>query len=210
MHVTDAPRRPPFMTDPTHLSVLAGQKYVVLRVGGDVERLVRDTQQRVRERLAGLPVGFPNTGHVTLKGYPSGTDHDRVTRILDAWSREVPPLAVETERLSQFGPPHQVVILRVTKTEALSRAYCRIAELSNQAGLPILPQGGRPVEEWVFHVSLAYCKDLPEPDWARVVDLVDGLAVPPARFDAEDAELVCFDDDGEHQAIYRLGGPTPA
>jgi hypothetical protein len=130
--------------------------------------------------------------------------------VLERWSSELSPLSIKAERLSHFGPPHQVVILRVKKTEALSRAYCRVAELSNQADLPILPQGGRPIEEWVFHVSLAYCKDLPESDWARVVELVDHLSVSPARYVAEDAELVCFDDDGEHQAIYRLGGPTPA
>ena len=210
MHMTDTLRRPAFMTDPTHLSALAGQKYVVLRVGGDVERLFEETQRRLRERLAGLPVGFPNTGHVTLKGYPRGTDHDAVTRVLDRWSSEMPPLSIETERLSHFGPPHQVVILQVKKTEALSRAYCRVAELSNQAGLPLLPQGGRPVEEWVFHISMAYCKALPEQEWARVVELVAGMSVPPARYVAEDAELVCFDDDGEHQAIYRLGDPTRA
>ena len=195
------------MTDPAHLTALAGQKYVVLRVGGDVDRLFRDTQRLLRERLAGLPVGYPNTGHVTLRGFPPDTDYDRVTEVLDAWSSETPPLAIEIERPTYFGPPHQAIILRVKRTDGLVRAYSRLAELADQASLPAIAETGRPVEAWVFHVSLAYCKDLSEGAWARVVELVEGLRVPPAHYLAQDAELVCFDDEGEHQTVFRLGDP---
>ena len=203
-------QRPTFMTDQAHLSALAGQKYVVLRVGADVERVFRDTQRLLQERLAGQPVGYPNTGHVTLRGFPRGTNYDRLAAVLDVWSRETPPLAIETERLTHFGPPHQAVILRVRKTEDLVRAYSRLAELADRAGLPAVAESGRPVEEWVFHVSVAYCKDLPELEWARVVQLVASSSVSPARSIADDAELVCFDDEGEHQTLYRLRGqPGP-
>ena len=184
------------MTDPAHLTALAGQKYVVMRVGGEVERLFRDTQRLLRERLVGLPVGYPNTGHVTLRGFPSGTDHIKVTGVLNAWSRETAPLSIETERLSHFGPPHQTIILRVRRTEELVRAYARLAELADQAGLSALPEGGFPVERWVFHVSLAYCRDLPEADWTRVVAMIERQPVPSASCLAEDAELVCFYDEG--------------
>ena len=193
------------MTEPAHLTAPAGQKYVVLRVGGDVECVVQDTQRQLRERLAGLPVGYPNTGHVTLRGFPRDTDFDRVIQVLDTWSIETPPLAIEIERPTQFGPPHKVLILRVKRTGELVRAYSRLAELADQAGLPAIAETGRPVEAWVFHVSLAYCKNLTDEDWARVVELVEGLTVPPAHYRAEDAELVCFDDEGEHQTVFRLG-----
>ena len=193
------------MTDPAYLTALAGQKYVVLRVGGEVERAFQETQRLLRDRLAGLPIGYPNSGHVTLRGFPSGSDHISVTGVLNAWAREMAPLVIETERLSHFGPPHKVIILRVRRTDELVRAYARLAELADQAGLGALPEGGFPVERWVFHVSLAYGRQLPEADWARVVELAESLSVPPARYRAEDAELVCFDDEGEHQTVYRLG-----
>ena len=194
------------MTDPAHLTALAGQKYVVMRVGGEVERAFRDTQRLLRERLAGLPVGYPNTGHVTLRGFPSGSDHVKVTGVLNAWSREVGPLAIETERPGVFEPPYKVVILRIARTDDLVRAYARLAELADQAGLGAVPDGGFPVERWVFYMSLAYGRSLSESDWARVAELAEGLWVPPARYRAEEAELVCFDDEGEHQTIYPLGG----
>ena len=198
------------MTDPAHLTALAGQKYVVMRVGGEVDRLFQETRRLLLERLAGLPVGHPNAGHVTLRGFPCGTDYDRLSQVLDDWSTETPPLAIETERLAYFGPPHQIIMLRVRRTEALVRAYARLAKLADEAGLPAIAGIARPVEDWVFHISLVYCRNVPEADWARVVALVDGLTVRSARKVAEDAELVCFDDEGEHQTVYRLGSRTSA
>ena len=205
----EATKRPPFMTNPAHLTVLAGQKYVVLRVGGEVGRVFQESQELLLARLRGLPVGYPNAGHVTLRGFPPGTDYDRVSQVLDVWSKETPPLVVETERPGYFGPPHQAIILRVRRTDALVTAYARLAELADRAGLPAIAETGRPIEEWIFHVSVLYCRAVPAADWARVVELVERLSLPTARCVVADAELVCFDDEGEHQTLYLLEGQPP-
>jgi len=198
--------RPPFLTDLAHVASLEGQCYVVVRVGGAVESLFLDMKARLLNRLHGASAIGPTTGHVTLRGFPNESASGRIDEVVATWAAKTPPLLIETDGLSVFGAPHQVVILRVMKTPELVRAYSQLAELAAEAGLASLAGSMKTVADWTFHVSVLYCKELPRTEWESLVGLVAGLSVPPAQWVADDAELVCFAGGVERRTTFRLTG----
>jgi hypothetical protein len=76
---------------------------------------------------------------------------------------------------------------------------------AERPGLPQWPQGTVPdVESWIFHMSVAYCADLPAVDWAPIPAWAERLAVPPGRCIASEVEVVAFDDDGPERLVARI------
>jgi 2'-5' RNA ligase len=190
----------PFITDPARLGDLAGQRYVVLRPTGEVEQVHRDVQGRVRARLGDLPAAYPNP-HVTLIGFPGG-ERQAIGALVEAWARGVPALELEIERVNVFPHPFRIVIAQVMKTARLAGAMTAIHEEARRRGLPDWPPGTvPPPEEWVFHMSVAYCRDLADSDWQALSPWAERLEVASARCTVTEAELVVFDG-----GVERLGG----
>jgi 2'-5' RNA ligase len=193
--------RRPFITDPDHLAVVEGQRYVVFRPVGQVQRTFETLQRQLRETLADPRISFPLTGHVTLRGFPIGTSVESITRMVEAWALTVPPLMIEAEALATFPPPWQVVIVQVRTTPELERAYGSLAEAARRGGLPVLPELERTEKEWVFHMSLCYCTGLDDAAWRQTVERADPLRVSPVTCVVDEVEVIAFDEGSE-----RLGG----
>ncbi len=184
---------PPFIIDPSLRAGLEGQAYVVLRPTGSIVEQFSTARQRLRNQLTGRPLTHPNSAHVTIKGFPRGSDHAAVERVVDRWAAQADPLLIRIEDIDVFGPPTKAVIFRVTKTDALKRAYTTLFAESDAEGLPYFGTSPRrTVDEWTFHISIAYCERLSDEDWSRAADDARSLAIEPADCIVREAELVHY------------------
>ncbi len=199
----------PFIDDPAHVALLEGQRYLVLRPYGEVSSAHAAVQSLVRARLPGLPVSYPARAHVTLQGFPNSTSLEHVQTFAASWAAGVPPLRIEVERLSVFPAPFKTVIIQVRKTPHLFRALSSARELAKRRGLPERPAGSVPsVDEWIFHMSVAYCSQLSDDDWSRVPSFIETLGVPSVACVVPYAELAAFDHGREYSGgLYPLSGP---
>jgi 2'-5' RNA ligase len=198
----------PFIDDPEHIKELDGQRFVVFRPTRQVTLYHRQVQDVVRRRLAGLAVSYPARAHVTLTGFASGTPLEHVQELVSDWIRAVPCLELALQGGTSFPTPFRIVILKVAKTRPLYAALHSLRRMADQRGLPVSTVV--PVEEWVFHMSLAYCARLGVADWEDIARLVEGLKAPTLSWVQETVEIVGFDDGREYSGgIHSLSRETP-
>jgi 2'-5' RNA ligase len=192
------PESEPFITDPGHLAELEGQRYVVLRPEDELRAAYEEIRGQFELALDREPVSYPNIGHVTLRGYPAGTNAEDIGRAVERWATRSPPLDLESEGLSIFGEPDRIVVLVIRKTPELADAYQRLLGESLSTGLPDWP-GRISAEDWVFHMSVAYCRALNDEAWTRAVELARSLKPAAGLHRADQAELVAFDGGVERR-----------
>ena len=141
-----------------------------------------------------------------MRAFPAGTDLDTIRQTVEAWAGATRPLRLEVDGVSVFGTPFQIVVVAIRKTPELADAYRRLLGESLRAGLPNWP-GTIAVDEWVFHLSVAYCGELAEPAWRRVAEAAQSLSPGKGHELAGHVELVAFEKRSE-QAVgtFALGG----
>ena len=192
----------PYMTDPALLKSLKGQQYVVLRPGAAVAEFYRREQSAVLGRLPG-GVPHPHTGHVTLRGF---FEPERVASLREAivgWARSLAPIDLRVEAIDGFPPPFSVLIARLKRTHSLLDAYAGLTELLDSTDFVRI--GELPLDEWVFHLSLAYANTLDEQAWAQALE-ASAREVEPKPFETvSSVDLVWYDDTGEHIENMPLG-----
>ncbi len=193
----------PFIEDPGHLSRLEGQQYVVLRAASPVTNVWTRVQEIARVRLFGLPVSYPAQPHVTLAGFARGAPRHEVQEVVDAWSSTVAPLRLAVERIASFPVPFKVVIAQVRKTPELFDAMASLRGLATERQLPTTLV--TPVDEWIFHLSVAYCRRLSAEAWDDVTAFLNTLEAPVVDCVVGKAELVVYDEGQEQSGgIYGL------
>jgi 2'-5' RNA ligase len=197
----------PFIDDPAHIRALDRQRFVVLRPGPAVREIHRQVQGILRQRLSAFPISYPACAHVTLTGFDAGTPLDAVQTVVERWARRVPVLRIETERVAFFPPPFQIAIVQVRKTPDLLAALVDLREQAEEQQLSI--STSIPSQDWVFHMSVAYCAGLNAPAWNNLTDFIQTLDVHPAHCVVEEAEVVAFDERLECSGgVYSLRGRT--
>jgi 2'-5' RNA ligase len=192
----------PFIEDPEHIRAVDGQRFVVLRPGAVVRELYNHLQVILRRRFADLPISYPAQAHMTLAGFGVGTSLRAVQELVELWSRTVPALRLTLERLAFFPAPSQIVIMQVLKTPELLAALSLLWRQAEKAQLAIdttiSPQ------DWIFHLSVAYCSKLSGPAWNELVTCGQ-LESPSAFCTVNEVEVVAFDDGREHSGgVYAL------
>ncbi|MDH3215467.1 MAG: 2'-5' RNA ligase family protein [Candidatus Krumholzibacteria bacterium] len=185
----------PFIDDAEHLARLEGQRYIVLRPNGSVPELWVTCRSATQARLAGHPVSYPASPHVTLTGFPAGTPLRAIRDLVLAWAPAVGPLRIEVEGCDFFPPPFQVLILRALKTPELFGALARLRRAAVQQGLPDWPAISP--EDWIFHMSIAYCEALDPAVWEDVSRFVRTLDAPRIDCTVTEVEIVAFDERRE-------------
>jgi 2'-5' RNA ligase len=190
----------PFIEDPEHLARLEGQRFVVLRAVGAVAEAFRPIQNALRDHLRGKPISYPAQPHVTLAGFSAGTEITAVHDLVTHWAQSVPPLQLAVERVSAFPAPFQVLIVEIRRTPALYQALVTLRQEGHRRNLDSV--GLTPPEQWTFHMSLAYCDQLPTPDsWDRARRFGEELELNrDAQCVVESAEIVAFDAGHEYSA----------
>jgi hypothetical protein len=170
-----------------------------LRAEGELAAAHERVREELRSLLRDARVSYPNTGHITMRGFPAHTDVDTIRQTVDRWAGATRPLRLEVEGVSVFRPPFQIVVVVIRKTPELADAYRRLLDQALCAGLPDWP-GTIGVDDWIFHMSAAYCGDLDEPAWERAAELARSLTPNEACELAGHVELVAFDERSEHVA----------
>lgn len=198
----------PFINDPVHLARLTGHRYVVLRPNDEVSATHATVQSSVRAQYSDLAISYPARAHVTLKGFPAGTQLEEVQALVHAWAAGVPSLRIEVERITVFPFPFQVVIVQVRKTATLFHALTSLRALAKQQGLPDWPKGTIPsVDDWIFHMSVAYCSTLSAADWTTMTSFSEKLTAPSVSCLVQEAEVVAFDEGREYSGgVFPLSG----
>lgn len=195
----------PLLDNPKLTANLQGQRFVVLRASRRLKEVYCELRARLREGLEGLPVTYPACPHVTLAGFAAGTPIGELQSLVASWAAGVPPLGLELEGLSVFPSPFQVVILEVRNTPPLVAAMARLRAASDRAGFA--EATATPVDEWRFHISLAYCPELTEAQWRDVQDFVGTLPPPHGAEEVATAELVSFEDGECSGGAFALEAP---
>ena len=197
----------PFIDDSAYLSGLAGHRYVVLRPIGEVPNVYATVQTAIQGRFPDLAITYPAHAHVTLKGFPAGTPLAAVQALVHAWATEASPLQVGVERVTVFPKPFKIVLMQVRKTADLFHALVRLRALAEQHHLPDWPQGTIPkVDDWILHLSVAYCSTLSAADWSAVAAFSERLTIPAVACPIHEVEIAAFDDGQEYSGgIYPLG-----
>ena len=192
---------PDFMTDPAQLGSLEGQQYVVLRPAGDVSELYRRTQDEV---LSLMPSGcaHPHVGHVTLRGF---SECDRVPELRDAvrrWAAAQRVIDVAVDSVDVFPSPFNVAILKLARSASLVGAYSSLTAFLDTTDFRRI--GELPLDEWVFHMSLAYGSELDPDAWAEAVRCLERLQIRRASVRVSELEFVWY-EGGEHRSVFPLG-----
>ena len=194
----------PFLDDPDDIARFEGQRFVVLRATGAVVDAHSHVRSLLKARITHPDAAYLPEAHVTLAGFPKGTNLESVRALVAEWARSVAPLRLEVEKADYFPAPFQIVILRIRKTAALDDA---LMSLRNRAQAQGLGNGGMvPAAEWIFHTSVAYCAPLSSQEWAAVTAFIDGLSVPAAQCLVGEVEVVTVENGREHSTVLDLSG----
>lgn len=196
------PMRRPFMTDPTQLASLEGQQYLVLRPIGPVAKNYETVQDAV---LRALPTGtkHPHTAHVTLRGFYEADRLDALRTLVRAWGATQQPIEVTTEAIDIFPAPWQIVIARLARTTTLVSAYSTLTDLLADTDFRRL--GELSLEDWTFHLSVAYGRTLDAQTWSALATTVPREYSEQPTEVVHEAELVWYSDGVEHHEIVPLG-----
>ena len=104
-----------------------------------------------------------------------------------------------------FPPPFSVVIARLKRTPELLAAYARLTSLLDETDFQRL--GELPLEQWVFHLSLAYCSSLGEAEWDDIhTRSARSIAERPTEVISQ-AELVWYEAGVERSTVVPFGRP---
>lgn len=178
----------PFYTDPDLLAGVEGQQFIVLRPNGDVSKCFDDIKARLQKVLPDK-AKYPNTGHVTLRGFSDNGD-----KLYDAakqWAKAIKPFVVSAEELTYFPTPFKIIVLKIKSSLELREAYIKLTDIINDRGFKTVGVQ-RSAAEWIFHMSLAYCANLDDAEWEAVLKSIKSLSIPEASETVHEAEFVWF------------------
>ena len=190
------------MTDPALLDSLDGQQYLVLRPQGEIESFWDATRDSLRSSTPG-PVGHPNTGHVTLRGFFEPHRVDALKEALGAWAESQPPIELSVDDVDGFPTPFQIIIARLERTPSIVAGYASLTSLLNSTDFHRI--GELPLDEWVFHLSLIYAGALDETSWQTLHDRSRRAVEPRPKEVITTADFVWYANGIEHVEMLRFG-----
>jgi 2'-5' RNA ligase len=186
----------PFIDDPEYVARFQGERFIVLRASGPVISVFEDVKRRLRERFPSWPLSYLAEAHVTLCGFEKHADLDAIRALAREWAPHVSPSAIVVDGIGVFGPPTKNVMLDVRKTPQLVAMLASIRDASARRG-PHFTET-IPVDEWTFHMSVAYGAGLSAAEWDEVASCVAAMDVARVECAADAAEIVAFDDGREY------------
>lgn len=197
----------PYMKDAGLLESLRGQQYVVLRPSAAVAAFyAREQIEILRQLPASTP--HPNVGHVTLRGLWEPDRVHRLRELIASWARSTPAVELRVEAVDGFPPPFSVLIARLRRTPSLLRAFSSLTEVLDATDFRRI--GELSIDDWVFHLSLAYASSLGEQEWGAVLDAGRRTVSSLPHEVVSSVDLVWYDDEGEHSESFALLDPEDA
>lgn len=148
-------------------------------------------------------VTYPNTGHVTLRGF---FEPDRVEQLREAvreWVAGQPIIDLRVEAIDSFPASFKIVIARLERTPSLVNAYAGLTAMLDQTDFNRIGELG--LDDWTFHMSIAYCSELPDDAWGTTrTSLERELTDRPVDV-ASELEFVWYQDGVEHREVLAFG-----
>ncbi|PJJ70716.1 2'-5' RNA ligase superfamily protein [Diaminobutyricimonas aerilata] len=192
----------PFMTDPAQLAALEGQQYVVFR---PIDGVLRAYEAARRAVAPLLPTGatHPHAGHVTLRGFHEPRRVESLKNFIADWAAEQTPVTMNVDTLDGFPPPFRVAILRLARSPSLVDAYASLTHALERTDFARV--GELPVDDWIFHMSVAYCGDMPDDRWSELHRTVTDSPLRSASEVLSEIEFVWY-EQGEHRETFALDG----
>lgn len=192
-----------FITNPELLKALEGKQFIVLRPTNPIASCYHTVQQQLKSAMS-ISVTYPNTGHVTLRGFSESNILSKLQGSIEKWAVKLAPISVYVEDISYFDAPYKTVFLKVSSTDDLKKAYSFLSEVVVNDNLQTIDIQ-RDESEWIFHMSLAYCADTNDEEWQQIKDIIKNYKIEKMNCTVDNAELVEY-KNGEHRLVYRLGG----
>ena len=191
------------MTDPALLEQLEGQQYLVLRPASDIASFWDDSRESLR-RVAPQEVSYPNTGHVTLRGFHEPHHVGALKEVLTEWAGRQRQIDLRVEEIDGFPPPFQIIIARLERTSSLVDAYADLTSLLDTTEFHRI--GELSLDEWVFHLSLIYAGRLSEAQWDAMHRTSRRSPDPQPAEVITSADFVWYANGVEHVDTLEFGG----
>ena len=191
-----------FITNPALLEALEGRQFLVLRPIDPITSYYRVVQQQLKSVMP-TNITHPNTAHVTLRGFSEPNNLSKLQRSTEKWAASLVPINVDVEDISYFDAPYKVVFLKIHSTDELKKAYSSLSEVVVSDKLQTIDVE-RDENEWIFHMSIAYCADTSYEEWQQIKDTVKNFKIEKISCSVNSAELVEY-KNGEHRSVYNLG-----
>lgn len=192
--------KPAFIVDADLLQALEGQQYIVFRPDGDIAEYFKLIQGELKKILP-PGVKYPNTGHITLGGFSDSMA--KLDESFRSWVADIKPLVVSVESIDSFPSPFKIIILKMQKDAQLRNTYDKLTASVSKNSVKTIGME-RSSDNWIFHMSLAYCSELNNHDWQNVLDSLHELPNKSPRYLVNEAELVEY-RTGEHASALKLG-----
>lgn len=187
-----------FMTGPDQLSSLEGQQYLVLRPSASVMAMYERVQAEAQYSLPDV-VTYPHTGHVTLRGFCEPDRVEHLKEVVREWAADQSFIDLRVDAIDSFPAPFQIVIARLERTPSLVEAYAGLTAMLDKTNFNRI--GELSLDDWTFHMSIAYCSELADDDWEGArTSLERGLAERPVDVVSE-VEFVWYQGGVEHREI---------
>ncbi len=190
-----------FITNPALLEALEGRQFIVLRPTDPITSYYRIAQQQLKSVMP-ANITHPNTAHVTLRGFSEPNNLSKLQRSTKKWAASLAPISVGIEGISYFDVPYKVIFLKISSTSEIKKAYFSLSEVVVSDNLQTIDVE-RDENEWIFHMSLAYCADTSDEEWWQIKDTVNNFKVETMNCTVDSAELVEY-KNGEHRSVYKL------
>lgn len=195
-----------FMTGADQLSSLEGQQYVVLRPSASVMAMYQRTQAKAQSTLPDV-VTYPHTGHVTLRGFCEPDRVEHLKEVVHEWAADQSFIDLRLDAIDSFPAPFQIVIARLERTPSLVKAYAGLTAILDKTDFNRI--GELSLDDWTFHMSIAYCSELPHRDWEGARSSLEcELAERPAD-EASEVEFVWYQGGVEHHEVIALAQTKP-
>lgn len=156
-----------FMTDSDQLGSLDGQQYIVVPPAAEVADFYDKVQSSARLSLPSV-VTFSNTGHVTLRGFSEPRRVRELKQSVHEWALRQRPIDLRVAAIDGFPPPFKVVVARLARTATLIDSYSALTDHLDATDFRRV--GELSLEDWIFHLSVAYCARIDDSEWDGVID----------------------------------------
>ncbi|MDQ0076313.1 2'-5' RNA ligase family protein [Arthrobacter oryzae] len=187
-----------FMSGPDQLSSLEGQQYVVLRPSASVMAMYERVQATAQSSLPDV-VTYPHTGHVTLRGFSEPDRVEHLKEVIREWAADQSFIDLRLDAIDSFPAPFQIVIARLERTPSLVEAYAGLTEMLDETDFNRI--GELSLEDWTFHMSIAYCGELPDDDWEVARTTLERELAERPMDEASEVEFVWYQSGVEHREI---------
>ncbi|WP_409488816.1 2'-5' RNA ligase family protein [Pseudomonas promysalinigenes] len=176
---------------------IEGNSYLVIRIADHpAASAFAALQQALRERLERTGEVFakealiPTSLHLTLAEWHGQADTNALLRLVRQWANAQRPLSLYFDGLRDVPAPSCLLMASACADLAMRDALRALRAMARSENLACVEQV--PVDEWLFHVSLAHCPALSSGHWRSMINDLPMQLMQFEALRADQVELVHY------------------